>query len=148
MKLRTFAKLITALARAEAGHRVTVEIGQKCWWYTVDGEQRGYEEGYFVPVNKDETIDEAGRDWEQDLVDNSNRDYWSKLDVPAEGEYTADFYIYTPDGYGDVELDTNVVVTFQNGRPVSAVGTGGNCYTIDPNALTFERTGRINFNAE
>jgi hypothetical protein len=144
MKLKAYAKLITALAREETGsRRVAVELGKKCWWYEAGGVQHGYSEGYFVPVNQDEIVDEAGRDWEQDLVDHADRRAFERLDVPAAGEFTADFYISAPNHYGEIELDSNVVVTFQDGRPVYAIGTSGTQWDIDPTALTFGRVRSV-----
>jgi hypothetical protein len=141
VKLKDYAKMITDIARAECGtRRVAVELGQKCWWYGGPDAQRGYEEGYFFPVNKDETVDEAGRDWEQDLVDHADRKAWEKLEIPAEGEYRADFYISAPNGYGEMELDSNVVITFSEGRPVYAYGTSGKSWDIDSTNVTFART--------
>ncbi len=143
MKLKAYSKLITDLAREETGsRRVAVELGQKCWWYEAAGTQHGYSEGYFVPVNQDETVDEAGREWEQDLVDHADRKAFERFDVPAAGEFTADFYISAPNHYGEMELDSNVVVTFQNGKPVYAVGTSGKDWSIDPESLVFERVRR------
>lgn len=132
MKLRKYATLITAMARADAGKQVRVELGERTWWPVGNRNASSY--GCFEPLHDDPDA------WESDLFQTWGRDEWVKEEIPAVGKFTADFYVHVPAGWpGEWEMDTNVGVTFVNGKPVSAYCTGGREFLIDADAGTFRQ---------
>jgi hypothetical protein len=133
--LRKYAKLITDMARVDAGSkRVRVDAGVKVWWLKADKTAHGND--LFRP---EFTYSDA---YESDLSDCWRGDLWKSEKIPASGTFTVDFYIHVPAWtFGDDwELDTNVVVTFVDGKPTRANCTGGRAFTIDADAMTFTQT--------